>query len=63
MVATAHSHTNTAEVVIVKHDLTVDLASECTFDVSNDRARRKSSLRHNALTHRVTRVTQHSVFC
>jgi hypothetical protein len=55
-------HTNTAEVATVKHDLTVDVVNKCTFDVSSDRALRKSSLSHNALAGRVTRVTQRSVF-
>jgi hypothetical protein len=48
---------------MVKHDLTVDVASECTFEVSSDRAFRKSSLFHSALARCVTRVAHLSVFC
>ena len=52
-----------AEVVMVKHDLTVGVASECAIDALSERAFREFSLHPNALACRVTRATQRLVFC
>ena len=51
-----------ADGAMVKHDLTIRVASGCAIDVSSDPPLRKSLLICNALVPAVTRVTQRSIF-
>ena len=57
------NHAGADEVAVVKHDLTIGIASECAIEASSDPRLRESSLNYNALARAVTCVTQRSGFC